>query len=160
MTLRLPPDGQDRLQQFFRDHTGDPSLCVPPLAISAGAAARLLTRVLGIAAITLGRRVLVAPALVSRDEQGALFLPAGLLVHEAAHVLQFASEGAFRFLARYVRDYLALLRAARRLDAAGRRAAYRAIPAERAARAAAAAYRAWSHAHAAPGDRFSVRVRA
>ena len=161
MTLCLSPLAQERVQQFFRAHTGDPSLFVPALSISAGAAAGLLTHVLGISAITLGRRVLVAPGLVWRhEEEGTVSLPAALVVHEAAHVLQYRSDGVLRFLAGYVRDYLAGLREGRRFDAAARQAAYRAIPAERAAREAAAGYRAWSRAQAAPEDRLSVLVRA
>ena len=148
------------MEQFFRDHTSDPSLRVPEFSISAGSVAGLLTRVLGISAITLGSRVLVAPALVAREEEGTRSLPAALMVHEAAHVLQYRSEGALRFLAGYVRDYLAGLREGRGFDAAARHAAYRAIPAECAARAAAAGYHAWSRDRAVPAERFSVLARA
>ncbi len=161
MTFRLAPHAQERMEQFFRDHTRDPSLGLPEFSISAGSVAGVLTRVLGISAITLGSRVLVAPALVSRQaEEGALSLPAALVVHEAAHVLQYRSEGALRFLAGYVRDYLAGLREGRGFDAAARHAAYRAIPAECAARAAAAGYHAWSRHRAVPAERFSVLARA
>ena len=161
MIFRLAPHAHERTELFFRDHTGDPALRLPALSISAGAAAGLLTRMFGISALTLGSRVLVAPALVSRDEQeGTLCLPAALVVHEAAHVLQYRSEGALRFLAGYVRHYLAGLREGRGLDAATRHAAYRAIPAECAARAAAAGYLAWTRDRGAPADRLSVLVRA
>ena len=55
-----------------------------------------------------------------------------LLAHELVHVVQYAELGTARFLWRYVRDYLANLRRLR-----SHREAYRAIPLEAEARAAA-----------------------
>jgi hypothetical protein len=147
------------VQQFFRYYARDPSLTVPALSVSAGPAAALLTRMLGISAITFGARILVAPALVSRTESGALCLPAPLVVHEAAHVLQYRSQGAFRFLAGYVREYLAGLHRARSFDSVARQTAYLEIPAERAARDAVEGYRGWCGARGAPGVRLNVLVR-
>jgi hypothetical protein len=159
-TFALSPGAHECLEQFYREHTGDPSLHLPVLALSAGTGAAVVTRLLGVAAITLGHRVLITPALVMTDGEGRLVAPADLVVHEAAHALQYRAAGAGRFLAAYARDYLALLWRRRRFDAAARQAAYRAIPAERAARAAAAAYRTWSLRQGAPESGLSVLVRA
>jgi Domain of unknown function (DUF4157) len=59
-----------------------------------------------------------------------------LLAHELVHVRQYAEVGVARFLARYVLDYLRLLRTHR-----AHRAAYLAIPTEVQARAEAAAWK-------------------
>ena len=158
-TLELPPAEQDRLERFFREHTGDRSLSLPRLVFGAGAAAAWTTHRLGAAAVTLGRLVLVAPGLFTRED-GRWSAPADLVVHEAAHVLQYRSRGALRFLARYAADYLRALWRLRRLDAGARQAAYLDIPAERAARAAAAAYREWALRDGGRDGRLTVSVRA
>lgn len=158
-TLELPPAGQDRLERFFRAHTGDAGLRLPRLVFDAGAAAAWATRRLDAAAVTLGRRVLVAPWVVS-GEEGGLSAPADLIVHEAAHVLQYRSHGVLRFLAAYAAGYLAGLWRLGRVDAGARQAAYLDIPAERAARAAAAAYREWAARHGDEDARLTVCVRA
>jgi hypothetical protein len=72
--------------------------------------------------------------------RGRLTLPGWLVVHEAAHVLQYAEKGFARFLLGYLGGYWRALRGGRRWDAAGRMAAYMAIEEERAARAAEHAY--------------------
>lgn len=55
----------------------------------------VLPRMLGVTAITIGRRVFWAREVVP-----------GLVAHELEHVRQFAQHGVARFIARYVLDYL------------------------------------------------------
>ena len=88
----------------------------------------------------MGRHDFVRPTLLKRDESGSVTLPGWLVVHEAAHVLQYAEKGFVRFLAGYLRGYWRALREGGRWDAVGRMAAYKAIAEECEARAAEHAY--------------------
>lgn len=90
--------------------------------------------------MTLGRHVFVRPSLLRCDVSGRLTLPGWLVVHEAAHVLQYAERGFVRFLHGYLRGYWRALRKGGHWDAAGRMAAYKAIAEELEARRAEEAY--------------------
>ncbi|HEX8560112.1 MAG TPA: DUF4157 domain-containing protein [Pyrinomonadaceae bacterium] len=138
--MRLSDESRETVQRFFREHRGEPGLRLPPVRVHAGAAARLLTGLAGASGITFGRRVFVRPSLVGRDGRGRAVVPAALLVHEAAHVLQYEERGAARFLFDYLRGYWRALRAGRRWGAAGRVLAYLAIEEEREAYAAEQAF--------------------
>ena len=83
----------------------------------------------GASGMTIGRFVLLQSDV---DRSGGR----ELLAHELVHVRQYAELGVARFLWRYLRDYLRLLRTHR-----AHRAAYLAIPAEVQARAEAAAWK-------------------
>jgi hypothetical protein len=157
--LELPPAEQGHLERFFREHTGEPSLRLPPIVFVAGTTAAWLTRCLGASAVTFGCLVLVAPGVLARDGE-RLSAPAELIVHEAAHVLQYRAAGTLAFLASYAAGYLAALWRRGGLDAGARQSAYLDIPAERAARIAAAAYREWVGRDGGAGGRLSVSVRA
>jgi hypothetical protein len=139
--MKLSAESHREVEEFFRKHSGTPRLVLPPVYVYAGGLAKLLTAAAGgVAAITFGRRVFVRPSLVGKDSGGRAELPAGLLVHEAAHVLQYAERGTLRFLAGYLLEYFRVLWGGKRLDAAARNTAYLAIPEERAAREAERAY--------------------
>jgi hypothetical protein len=138
--MRLSDESHREVEEFFRKHQGRPGLVLPPVYVYAGVLARLLTEPARVGAITFGRRVFVRPSLVKRDSSGRASVPAWLLVHEAAHVLQYEERGLVRFFAGYLREYFRGLKEGKRFDAAARNAAYLAIPEERAARAAEHAY--------------------
>ena len=53
-------------------------------------------------AMTVRRRIYVAPAVLSGDPAAL----GRLIVHELIHVRQWLESGTFRFLLRYVGDYL------------------------------------------------------
>ncbi len=143
--MRLSKESHARVEKFFREHRGEPGLRLPPVYVHGGAVAWLLTVLAGgMSGITFGRHVFVRPSLVRRDGGGRPRVPAPILVHEAAHVLQYEERGFARFLFDYVREYLRLLRAGGRWGAQWRMAAYLAIGVEREARAAERAYAAWS----------------
>ena len=139
--MRLSDQSHSHVEQFFRAHRGDPGLVLPRIRVHAGRSARLLMLAsAGMGAMTLGRHVFVSPGLFRKDASGRLTLPGWLVVHEAAHVLQYAERGFFRFLLGYLRGYWRALRAGGRWDARGRRAAYLALEEEREARRAEDAY--------------------
>ena len=145
--MRLSDESHSHVEQFFREHLGDPGLALPRIRLHTGFCARLLMLAsAGMGAMTLGRHVFVRPGLLRNDSEGRVTLPGWLVVHEAAHVLQYAERGFVRFLCGYVRGYCRALRAGGRWDAAGRMAAYLAIEEEREARRAEDAYAAQSPA--------------
>jgi len=88
---------------------------------------RLMQKVIGarVQAITLNRRVFVSP---SRFDAVVAGKDPVLLVHELMHVAQWADNGAFRFIVRYILEYLRL-----RMLGASHQAAYRGISFEQAA---------------------------
>jgi hypothetical protein len=138
--MRLSDESHAHVEQFFRVHRGDAGLVLPRMRVHGGLVARLLMISAGMGAMTLGRHVFVRPGLFARDARGRLTLPGWLVVHEAAHVLQYAEGGFVRFLLRYLRGYWRALREGGRWDAAGRMSAYFAIEEEREAQAAEHAY--------------------
>ncbi|HWS55620.1 MAG TPA: DUF4157 domain-containing protein [Pyrinomonadaceae bacterium] len=140
--MRLSAETHRRVEAFFRRHANDPGLKLPPIHVHAGAFANLLTTLNGISGITFGRHVFVRRRLVGRDGEGRATLSGRLLVHEAAHVLQYERSGYARFLRAYLRGYWRGLREGGRWDKAARNAAYLAIAEEREARAAEQAYAA------------------
>lgn len=141
--MLLAPESHRRIGIFFRHHLCDESLELPRVKFYAGRFAGSLTKTFRISAITLGKRVFVAPALLWRNVDDRLVLPSEIAVHELMHVLQYERTGVVRFLFFYLRDYArALGREAG--DAWERhRAAYLAISFEVEARAAEEGYAAW-----------------
>ena len=140
--MRLSDESHSHVEQFFRAHRGDAGLVLPRIHFHGGVFARLLMLSAGMSAMTLGRHVFVRPGLFRRDVRGRVTLPGWLVVHEAAHVLQYAERGFVRFLLAYLGGYWRALREGGRWDAAGRMAAYMAIAEEREASVAEHAYAA------------------
>ena len=141
--MKLSPESHRRLEEFFREFRGEPGLRLPPVKVYTGGLSRLLLDSIGMGAITFGRRVFVSPRMVVKDVRGRRAVHGWLLVHEAAHVLQYEEDGFVKFLLKYLRDYWRELPAGEKwkLSGAARVAAYKAIPAEREAREAEHAYR-------------------
>ncbi len=125
---------------------------LPPVKVYAGGLSRLLLDSIGMGAITFGRRVFVSPRMVVQDARGRRAVHGWLLVHEAAHILQYEEAGFFKFLLKYLRDYWRGLPAGEKwkLGGAARVAAYRAIPAEREAHEAEHAFRSFKEMGAGP----------
>jgi len=139
--MLLSDESHREVEEFFRRHKGVPGLTLPPVYVYAGGFAGRLTKAARVGAITFGRRVFVSTSLVRRDSSGRATMPGWLLVHEAAHVLQYEERGYARFFYRYLREYFRNLReAGKGFGAAARNAAYLAIPVEREAREAERAY--------------------
>jgi hypothetical protein len=139
--MKLSAEAHAEVEAFFREHRGERELRLPPVSVYGGPVARVLMRAVGMSAITFGRHVFVRPNLIVRKAEGRATVPGWLLVHEAAHVLQYEEKGYLRFLGGYALGYLRALRAGKRWDAQGRMAAYMAIAEEREAREAERAYR-------------------
>jgi hypothetical protein len=149
--MRLSDESHSHVEQFFRAHRGDPGLVLPRIRLHGGRCARLLMLAsAGMGAMTLGRHVFVSPGLFRKDTSGRLTLPGWLVVHEAAHVLQYAERGFVRFLAGYLHGYWRALRESGRWDVRARTAAYLSLEEEREARMAEDAYASQSDARHSP----------
>jgi Domain of unknown function (DUF4157) len=143
--MLLAPESHKQIEAFLREHLRRDELRLPPVRVYSGRFARWLTGHLQILAITFGRRVIVASKAVVRDEQGRLTVPAGLLAHEATHVIQYQEAGFVRFLFSYLREYWRALHEHRQgWGKAARNAAYFAIKHEREAYEAEHAYAVWA----------------
>jgi len=141
--MRLAAESHLHLEKFLREHFANPSLRLPPLTVYCGKWAGLVTRLIGVAAITLGRFIIVTPRLTTRDAAGRRSLPGWLMAHEAVHVIQYRRAGAARFLIEYFGGYCRSLREGRSVNAAGRMRAYLSLAEECDARAAEVAYGVW-----------------
>ncbi|HEY0378724.1 MAG TPA: DUF4157 domain-containing protein [Pyrinomonadaceae bacterium] len=142
--MRLAPEAHRHIEAFLREQRRSDALRLPPVHVYVGRWSRLLTRTLGITAITLGRCVFVSARVVKRDERGRLTIPARLLAHEAMHVVQYSETGFVGFLFSYLREYWRELRAQSGWGRAARQAAYLAIKHEREAYETEDAYSAWA----------------
>ena len=142
--MKLSSSSRAELEEFFREFGGEEDFRLPPVKVHAGRVVGWLTRRARIDAITLGRRVLVAPRHVRRGLGGDAGAVAGrLMAHEVAHLLQAERAGLVRFLFAYLREYWSGMRRAPRWDATAHWRAYAEISFEREARAAERAYVAW-----------------
>ena len=141
--MRLSAASRAELEEFFRELRGEADFRLPPVKVYAGRAVGWLTRRARIDAITLGRRVLVAPRNVRHGGDRVRAVSGRLLAHEVAHLLQAERAGLVPFLIAYLREYWRGMRRAPKWDAAAHWRAYSEISFEREARAAERAYEAW-----------------
>ena len=140
--MKLNSESQTEIEKFLRASLNDERLRLPPISIYVGWFSRLLvTKLLGMGAITFGRHIFVAPSLVRKDERGRVIIPGWLLAHELVHVLQYEQKGYPRFFYDYLKGYWRALREGKRWDGMGRMAAYLAIAEERAAREVERSYK-------------------
>ena len=141
--MRLTAEAQAHVESFLGGHLGVEGLTLPRVFVHCGRAARVVTGILRVGAITFGRHVFVAPSWLARDDEGRVRLPGWLAVHESVHVLQYRRAGTVPFLCAYLGDYVRARGRERMLGPAAHRAAYQAIRQEVEAYAAEEAYRAW-----------------
>jgi uncharacterized protein YjaZ len=135
--MHLNAHSHRRFERFFRDFYGDDELVLPPVHIYAHRGSRLVTSVLKVNGITLGRHIFIHPQFVRRDDCGRLCAPQALLAHELTHAMQYAREGFFGFLKSYLGAFWKLLRKTKKWDFDTRMQAYLDIPHEIEARRAA-----------------------
>jgi hypothetical protein len=141
--MRLAEESQARLERFFRSFEQDETLHLPPVFIHTGFLSHWLTKILRVAAITIGCHVFVSRDILQRDAGESIAISGGLLAHEVAHVRQFEQEGFLPFICNYVREYLTLVSRGGKLNSKARLEAYQQIGPEREARSVEAAYLEW-----------------
>lgn len=142
--MKLASESHKRIESFLRDYFHDEKLKLPPIHVYSGRFARLLTGRLQFLAVAFGRRIFVAPKVMTRDEESRLTVPAALIAHEATHVVQYDKAGFIKFLISYSAEYLRAMREQKQgWGRAARTAAYFKVSKEREAYEAEAAYPIW-----------------
>lgn len=143
VVMKLADSSHQRLENFFREYLRDGNFKLPVIKLHVGKFAKILTRVISVHGITLGRHIFITPQLVSLNQKNFLKLPENLVAHEIAHTLQYEREGFLRFLYKYVSSYRRNLRQKKKWDSGSRHEAYLEIPFEIEARHAAAEFVEW-----------------
>ncbi len=141
--MKLSPQTNRQLESFFREYFDDESLKLPKIQIYAERGAGLITKILSVHGITIGRHIFIKPKLAKHDKKNRLQISKNLLAHEVTHVLQYQQLGFFGFLYKYLRDYFAILRGKKKWDVHSRMEAYWEIPHEIEARDSAQKFVEW-----------------
>lgn len=81
--MRLSPETNAQLEQFFREFFCDGSLQLPEVEIYIRNGARIVTTLIGVDGITLGRHVFIRPSKVRRTLSGNPKLEPSLLAYES-----------------------------------------------------------------------------
>ncbi len=142
--MKLSEKSHCKIEDFFRENLADEKFRLPPIIFYSGSFTRILTRLLDIGGITIGKRIYIAPDHFWLCENQLLRLDEKLAVHEITHVLQYRREGFCRFLGLYLRSYFTNLLKKKKWDLHARTEAYFEIPYEIEARKTASNFVLWS----------------
>lgn len=135
--MHLDKISHSRFEKFFRDFYGDDELILPEIHIYSRRVSLIVTTVLQVNGITIGRHIFIHPNFTRRDEQNRLCAPKALIAHELTHSVQYSRQGFFGFLKTYLGAFWKLLRKSEKWDFQTRMQAYLDIPQEIEARRAA-----------------------
>lgn len=142
--MKLGEKSRRKIEEFFREHLNDASFRLPEIYFYAGGFSRILTRLLVIDGITIGRRIFIFADNIRCADDGRKILNDELAVHEIAHVLQYRRDGFFTFLRRYLNYYRENLKRFGSSNKRLRALAYYEIPYEIEAREIASRFSSWS----------------
>jgi len=142
--MKLADTSHQRLETFFREYLGDADFQLPTIYLHAGKFANILTGIISVHGVTLGRRIFITPQLLSFNRNNFPKLPEDLIAHEITHAIQYRREGFVRFFYQYLTDYWGNLKKKKKWDSAARHEAYLEIPFEIEARQAAAQFVEWN----------------
>lgn len=141
--MRLSPKTQQQFETFFRHYFDDQTLELHRVKIYARRGASLITKIIRVDGITIGRHIFIDSKLTKYDNQKRLCISKNLLSHEIAHVIQYQKSGFFGFLYKYIKDYFVILKGKKPRNAHARMESYWAIPHEIEARDAAKKFVEW-----------------
>jgi hypothetical protein len=142
--MKLSPATHRKFEVFFRQFFADENLRLPASRIYAKRGAWLLTRLLRVDGITLGRYIFIKPRLAEYISPDALKISRNLLAHELTHVVQYQKFGIFGFLRGYIQEYFCGIQRRKKFSPRARLEAYWEISHEIEARQAAAEFIEWS----------------
>ena len=141
--MQLSKDARRLYADFFEEVGLCEATRFPNVWIYSRKGARLLTAVLLVDGITIGRAIYVNPRFIRRSTSGRLIISKKLLAHEIVHVLQYSREGATGFLSNYIVNFWRQFRGRKRWTAKTWYEAYLSIPHEIEAREFAAKFKPW-----------------
>ncbi len=130
LKMRLSKNSTKRLEEFTKVFFQNKFENPPQMKIYAKRGAGLLTRILNVQGITLGKYVFLRPSLIWKNERKQICAPKWLIAHEYAHVLQYRRLGTIKFLLTYFRDFWRTLKRFDKWDFNARLEAYLEIPHE------------------------------
>lgn len=141
--MRLSPKTHQQFETFFRQYFDDENLKLPQVEIYTRQGAKLVTKIVKVDGITIGRHIFIDSKLAKYDEKKRLCISKNLLSHEIAHVIQYQQSGFFGFLYKYIKDYFVILKGKKTRNAHARLESYWEIPHEIEARDAAKKFVEW-----------------
>ena len=141
--MKLAPRTNEIIESFFRHYFGEENLKLPKIQVYFGSVSKLVTNLLNIDGITIGRHILIRPSLIYRNSDNQICLSKKLLVHEITHVLQYQKEGFFGFLFNYFNEYFKNIKRRKNWNSNSRMYAYLDIPHEIEARDSASKFINW-----------------
>lgn len=142
--MRLSKTSAEKLEEFTKIFFRNEFVNPPQMKIYAKCGAGLLTTLLNVQGVTLGRYVFLHPSLVWKNEQKQICAPKWLIAHEFAHVLQYRKFGVVKFLYSYFKIFWQKLKHMEKWDFNARLEAYLEIPYEIEARNFETEYLKWS----------------
>jgi hypothetical protein len=142
--MKLAESSRRKFELFFRKQLKNKQFQLPAIYFYTGRFSQLITTILNIQGITIGRNVFVKPKFVTLLENKNYKIHVELAAHEIAHVLQFEREGFFRFLFKYLKSFAVNLKQKGNLKSVSRQEAYWEIPFEIQARDIAAKFVKWN----------------
>lgn len=142
--MKLAEKSQRKIEEFFRTHLADDEFILPEIHFYNGKLTHLLTSMLKIEGITIGKRIYILPKNFWLSESRKLRLDEELAVHEITHVLQYRRVGFLKFFRIYLNDYFSNLRRKKSWSKYARAEAYFEIPFEIEARRTASIFAVWS----------------
>ncbi len=143
--MKLAESSHRKIEIFFRQYLDDDKFHLPQIYFYVGKFTNLLTAFINVQGITFGRRIFIAPRLLTFNQKNLLKLPENLIAHEIAHVLQYKREGSIKFFYKYLTSFWRNLRKRGKWDAVSRQNAYLEIPFEVEARQVAANFVEWNN---------------
>ncbi len=141
--MKVAESSQKLLQEYFCGEGICASPNIPDFKIYSRRGASLITRLLSVNGITLGKRILINSKFVSRGSDQRLVGSRRLITHEFVHVLQYQRDGVFPFLAKYMRDFFRNLKMQEKWNSQSWQKAYLEIPYEIEARAETLKFENW-----------------
>lgn len=128
---------------FFRHYLENEQFIMPETQIYIKKTAGLITKILRVDGITIGRYIFIRPSLAKYNSQNHLIINQKLLAHELTHVLQYQELGFIGFLTDYLKEYFGGLRRKKKWNSLARLEAYWEISHEVEARNAAQKFIEW-----------------
>lgn len=104
--MRLSKNSNKLFEEFFDQCNLCETVELPKVNVFARRGAWLITNILMVDGITLGRQIFINPKLLWRDKNRNLRIERKLMAHEYVHVLQYKRLGFLKFLWVYVRDFM------------------------------------------------------
>ncbi len=141
--MKLSERSRQKIEKFFRFQLADENFILPNVKIYSGSFAGLVTKILHIHGITIGKLIFITPQLIAVNNKKQKFLPDDLIVHEIAHVLQYRETGFVKFLVKYFLEYYRNLRKSGKFNEKTRNLAYFKLSFEIEAREAANEFLKW-----------------